>query len=68
MDNDVGIDCGSEGQAGWRRVEGENWDNCDGVKNNKMYTHTRAYNKKEIRSFPHLARLSPKGILYVWHL
>ena len=33
VDNAVGIDCGSTGQAEWR---GKYWDNCNSI-NNKIF-------------------------------
>ena len=36
MDNGVRTDCGSVGQAGWRRAKGKNWDNSNSI-NNKIF-------------------------------
>ena len=36
MDNSVGIDYGSGGQAGWRGVKVDKWDYYDSINNKKF--------------------------------
>ena len=40
MDNGVGTDYESRGQAGWRELNGGKWHNCNSI-NNKIFKKER---------------------------
>ena len=65
MDNGVGIDCGSEGWAGWRRANGENWGNYDRINENKKKEKIK-HNKIKYDNFQQKIFLSLRKINRKW--